>query len=450
MSATRETFSSRLGFILAAAGAAVGLGNIWGFPTQAAQNGGGAFVLMYLLMIAVVAFPMLVMELAIGRYGQANPVDAMAKLATTPMGKVAGRVVGCIGLSVPSAVLTFYSIVGGMLIALMFSALASIFHLNELSALLASNVLSVSLVCTGIFYLLTILIVQAGVKDGIERWSTRLMPMLFVLFGLMFIYILTLDGAMQGLKHYLIPDFSKIFDPKLMLAAMGQGFFSLTIGGCSMVIYGSYLSKKENLAAMGLSVTIVDSAVAFIAGLVIIPAMFVAMKQGVTIYDAQGQLIDSGALVFGVMPAMFTNLGAAGPYLAFIFFGLLIIAALTSSISMLEGPVALAAERTHFGRGVLSWFFGIVLALCSVGIIVSGGKVFDFVATAATQYLQPVSALLFCLFGAWVWHRNQRFAELKSGFPELEKSLFGRIWPWYVRFVCPVLVSLVLYSAITA
>ncbi|TXZ06670.1 sodium-dependent transporter [Vibrio mimicus] len=444
---SRETFSSRLGFILAAAGAAVGLGNIWGFPTQAASNGGGAFLLVYLVLIFVVAFPMLMVEMAIGRYGQANPVDSMRALTPNPTAKKIGGLVGWIGLSVPSAVLAFYSIVGGWIICFLLGAMADLFGLATASAWLKGFSVERNLFGTVIFYVLTILIVQGGVKKGIERWSTRLMPALFVLFAVLFIYIMTQQGALDGLKHYLIPDFEKVWDRKLILAAMGQGFFSLTIGGCSMLIYGSYLSKKENLPKMAMSVTLVDTAVAFIAGLVVLPAMFVAMNKGVQIYAQDGSLLSSDTLVFTVLPLMFDSLGILGQIFAMVFFLLLTIAALTSSISMLECPVALVGERFNTRRTPTSWVLGGLIALVSVVIVYNFGALFGLVATLATQYLQPTAALMFCLFGGWVWHRDAKMKELQAGFPELQQSLFGKIWPWYVKFVCPILVATVIWAS---
>ncbi|MBY7993846.1 sodium-dependent transporter [Vibrio fluvialis] len=444
---TRETFGSRLGFILAAAGAAVGLGNIWGFPTQAASNGGGAFLLVYLVLIFVVAFPMLVVEMAIGRYGQANPVDSMRSLTGNAFGKRIGGLVGWIGLSVPSAVLAFYSIVGGWIICFMLGAVTDIIGLESATAWLKGFSVERNLLGTLIFYVLTILIVQGGVKQGIEKWSTRLMPALFVLFGVLFIYIMMQQGAMEGLQHYLVPDFEKVWDRKLILAAMGQGFFSLTIGGCSMLIYGSYLSKKENLPKMAMNVTLVDTGVAFIAGLVVMPAMFVAMHKGVQIYAEDGSLLSSDTLVFTVLPLMFDSLGLFGQLFSIVFFLLLTIAALTSSISMLECPVALVGERFNTKRTPTSWVLGGVIALFSVVIVYNFGALFGLVATTATQYLQPTAALMFCLFGGWVWNRNAKFKELEQGFPEFTQSLFGKIWPWYVRFVCPLLVAAVIWAS---
>lgn len=443
----RENFGSRLGFILAAAGAAVGLGNIWGFPTQAASNGGGAFLLVYLVMILIVAFPMLVVEMAIGRHGQANPVDSMRALTKHPSGKRLGAAVGWIGLSVPSAVLAFYSIVGGWLICFLLGAVTEIIGLDSLTAWFKGFSVERNLFGTLAFYVLTILIVQGGVKQGIEKWSTRLMPALFVLFAALFIYIMTQHGAVEGLKHYLIPDFEKVMDRQLILAAMGQGFFSLTIGGCSMLIYGSYLSKRENLPKMAMNVTLVDTAVAFIAGLVVMPAMFVAMQKGVEIYAEDGSLLSSDTLVFTVLPLMFDSLGLLGQLFAIVFFLLLTIAALTSSISMLECPVALVSERFNSKRTSTSWVLGGLIALFSVVIVYNFAALFGLVATVATQYLQPIAALLFCLFGGWVWSRHSKIKELEQGYPEFTQGWFGKLWPLYVKFVCPLLVVTVIWAS---
>jgi NSS family neurotransmitter:Na+ symporter len=446
-SSSRELFSSRLGFILAAAGAAVGLGNIWGFPTQVASNGGGAFLLVYLVLIFVVAFPMLVVEMAIGRHGQANPVDSMRSLTSNPLAKKVGALTGWIGLSVPSAVLGFYSIVGGWLICFLFGAIADVFGLVEIAAWFKGFSVERNVFGTVLFYVLTILIVQGGIKQGIEKWSTRLMPALFVLFALLFVYIMTQQGALEGLKHYLVPDFEKVWDRKLILAAMGQGFFSLTIGGCSMLIYGSYLSKKENLPKMAMNVTLVDTAVAFIAGLVVMPAMFVAMQKGVQIYAEDGSLLSSDTLVFTVLPLMFDSLGFLGQIFAIVFFLLLTIAALTSSISMLEAPVSLVSERFNTARTPTSWVIGGLIALFSVVIVYNFGALFGLVAMIATQYLQPIAALMFCLFGGWVWSRASKVKELEHGCPDFQLGWFGKVWPAYVKFVCPVLVVTVIWAS---
>lgn len=444
----RETFASRLGFVLAASGAAVGLGNIWGFPTQVASNGGGAFLLMYILLIAFVAFPMLVVELAIGRSGQANPVDSIKSLTENKPLKRIASIVGWAGISVPCFVLAFYSIVGGWILCYFLSSLTDLIAWNEATMWLEGFSVSRNLFGTLLFYVLTIIIVQGGVQKGIEKWSVRLMPMLFILFGVLFVYVMTQTGAVTGLKHYLIPDFSKIWDKDLLLAAMGQGFFSLTIGGCSMLIYGSYLSKKESLVKMAVSVAAIDTSVAFLAGLVIIPAMFVAMAQGVSIYDDAGQLLNSDTLVFQVLPLLFENLGILGKLGAVIFFLLLSIAALTSSISMLQCPVALIEERRDTRSAWHSWIIGLVIALLSTVIIFNFGALFGFVIKLSTQYLQPIVALCICLFGGWVWNRNKKLQELSSGDELVLGTWFGRIWPLYVRWICPLFVTSIVWASL--
>ncbi|WP_198599248.1 sodium-dependent transporter, partial [Vibrio sp. 10N.261.55.A7] len=221
----------------------------------------------------------------------------------------------------------------------------------------------------------------------------------------------------------------------------------LTIGGCSMLIYGSYLSKKENLPKMAMNVTLVDTGVAFIAGLVVMPAMFVAMQKGVQIYSEEGALLNSDTLVFTVLPLMFDSLGLLGQLFAAVFFLLLTIAALTSSISMLECPVALVGERFNTSRKATSWVLGGVIASASVIIVFNFGTLFGLVAMIATQYLQPFAALLFCLFGGWVWSRQGKIKELEQGCPEFTLGWFGKVWPAYIKFVCPTLVAAVIWAS---
>ncbi|MBO1518890.1 sodium-dependent transporter [Oceanisphaera pacifica] len=443
----REHFGSRFGFIMAAAGAAVGLGNIWGFPTQAASNGGGAFLMAYLVLVLLLGFPMLVMEVAIGRFGQANPVDSVRKLGRNPLQKRMASLVGYAGMLVPSLVLSFYAIVAGWLLAFLVAAVTRILGWEQATSWLQDFGLGRNIVGTLVFYLLTILVVQAGVRKGIERWSARLMPALFVLFLLLFFYILTQDGAIMGLKHYLVPDFSKVLEPDLLISAMGQAFFSLTIGGCSMLMYGSYLNKQEDIPRTALQITLLDTGVAFLAGLVILPAMFVAMKNGVTIYAEDGSLLSSDTLVFTVLPALFDTMGPIGLVMALVFFVLMGIAALTSSISMLEVPVSYSTERFNAPRPIMTWLIGGLLALVSVIICFNFGSLFGFVIRLSTQQIQPLVGLGFVLLGGWMWGRTKLFEELVLGSPALAKSLFWRIWPWYVRIVCPLLVILVIASS---
>lgn len=285
MALKSPAFSSRIGFILAAAGSAVGVGNIWGFPTQAAQNGGGAFLLVYLLMVALLAYPMLVAELTIGRMRQRNPVEALRSLSEKPFWRGFGAFTGIVGLVVLSLILSFYGIVSGWLLAFMFAPLAELLGFHSAATWLTEFSVERNLIMMVLFLVLTIHVVRSGVTDGIERWSRRLMPLLFVLLIAMALYILTLPGAIDGLKMYLTPDFEQVTNPNLVIRAMGQAFFSLSLGVCCMMTYGAYLSKDEHLPKTAGWVAGLDTSVAFLAGLLILPAMFAAQELGVVIYD---------------------------------------------------------------------------------------------------------------------------------------------------------------------
>ncbi|WP_430461026.1 sodium-dependent transporter [Thalassolituus sp. LLYu03] len=438
----RGRFSSRSGFILAAAGSAIGLGNIWGFPTQAAQNGGGAFLLIYLAMVFVLAYPMLVAELTIGRLSQQNPISALRNLASGPQTRRIATVGGALGVCALSLILSFYAIVAGWLVAYMLAPVCQLLGLEELAGWFTGFSSSRNLAMMLVIMLLTILVVRDGVSSGIERWSKRLMPTLLVLLVVLAVYILNQPGAMTGLRMYLQPDFQQI-SPDLFVNAMGQAFFSLSLGVTGMMVYGSYLAKQENLPATAAMVAGLDTLVAFIAGLLIIPAMFVAQQNGVTIYAADGSLLSSDTLVFTVLPAMFDTMGSAGPFLAIGFFALLTIAAITSTISMLESPVNMACEQFQQPRRKMSWLAGGLITLVSATVVLNFEALFGLVITATTVYAQPLLGMLYALLLMWVLKRDRLLNELKQGFPELETSLFWKIWPWYVKFICPLMILLV-------
>ncbi|HIF9308561.1 TPA: sodium-dependent transporter [Photobacterium damselae] len=440
---SRAQFSSRLGFILAAAGSAVGLGNIWGFPTQAASNGGAVFLLVYLVMVFALAYPLLVAELTIGRYGHANPIKSIR--AIWPKQPVIAAVLGIAGMVAVSMILSFYAIVAGWLFGYLVGPIANYVGLTSVGDWLENFSTSRNLVLMILFMLLTILVVRNGVADGIERWSTRLMPVLFVLFLLLVGYIFTQHGAMEGLKMYLVPDMSH-FSSDLVVSAMGQAFFSLSLGVCSMMVYGSYLKKEVNLPKTAAQVALLDTSVAFVAGLLILPAMFVASNNGVEIYNDAGELLSSDTLVFSVLPAMFDTMGTVGFIVGILFFVLMVIAALTSSISMLEVPVSCAIEELKQDRHIAVWWIGGLITLFSAIIVFNFGDLFGLVISLTTEYAQPILGMLFALLVGWVWKRDQVLQEIKSGYPDLEHSLFWKIWPWYVRVVCPLLMLWVFFA----
>lgn len=446
MALKSPAFSSRIGFILAAAGSAVGVGNIWGFPTQAAQNGGGAFLLVYLLMVALLAYPMLVAELTIGRMRQRNPIEALRSIDDKPLWRRFGTFSGILGLIVLSLILSFYGIVSGWLLAHMLAPIAELFGWEEAARWLTDFNTERNLLMMAVFLIVTIHVVRSGVNDGIERWSRRLMPLLFVLLIGMAAYILTLPGATSGLKMYLSPDFSQVTNPNLLIRAMGQAFFSLSIGVCCMMTYGAYLSKDEHLPKTAGWVAVLDTSVAFLAGLLILPAMFVAQELGVVIYNDAGQLLSSDTLVFQVLPAMFDSMGAAGIWVSIAFFALMMIAAITSSISMLEAPVNTLVEETGQSRSQMSWVVGLSIGLVATIIIYNFELLFGAVITFTTVYMQPLLGITFAVMLTWVLRQNKLLRELQQGAPDIERSLFWKIWPWYVKFVCPVLILLVIWQ----
>lgn len=448
MSAVRGEFSSRLGFVLAASGSAVGLGNIWGFPTQAASNGGGAFLLVYLLLTFLLAYPALMAELVIGRFAKANSVTAIRKLSSSSSTHSFASLTGYGGLATASLVLTFYAVVAGWMLANLLAAIARIAGQQDLTVWLSTNSLERDILSAAVFVLLTISIICAGVVKGIERWSTRLMPSLLIILVSLAAYVMTLEGAGEGLRAYLIPDFSAILDPDLIVSAMGQSFFSLSIGAGSMLIYGSYISKQSNLPRMGLAVAMIDVGIAVLAGLLILPAIYVAQANGVAIFDNAGGLVGGPAMIFSILPNLFESMGVAGNFVAVAFFALMTIAALTSSISMLEVPVSYAVEYHRMPRVRATWLIAGSIFVVSVLIILNSDWLLDLVVTIVTQYMQPLVALAYLLFVGWIWRRDQLLQELKSGCPDLENGWFWRLWPFYVRFICPLGILVIFLQSI--
>ncbi len=436
----RGEFSSRLAFIFAASGSAVGLGNIWGFPTNAAENGGAAFLVMYLILAFLLAYPAMMAELIIGRHTRANMVSALQSISPGQTAKTIGKWTGIGGMVTAALILSFYSIVAGWFIAFMVEPLTSIMGLNALGSWLTEFGLVRNIGFAAFFILLTVLIISAGVVQGIEKWSSRLMPSLFVLMGALIIYVLTQEGAMEGLKHYLVPDFSQITNPKLIVSAMGQAFFSMSLGVGTMLVYGSYIRADENLPVVGALVTLTDTSVAFLAGLLVLPAIFVAQNLGVTIYAESGNLIAGPDLIFQVLPALFDGMGAAGLLVGLAFFVLMSIAAVTSSISMLEVPVSYAVEAHQVSRIKATWLVGLAIFAVSATICFNFESLFGFVITLTTERAQPLLSMMLCVFAGWIFYRNSILEELKSGSPDVEQGLFWKIWPVYVKFFCPALI----------
>lgn len=440
MAADRGEFSSRFGFLMAASGSAVGLGNIWGFPTNAASNGGAAFLFTYLVLAFALAYPALMAELIIGRHARANAVTALQSLATNSVSRKLALIVGFAGILTVSLILSFYAIVSGWMIAYFFEPLARLSGMSGISDWLRADAVLRNSFFVVVFMALTIYIISAGVKDGIEKWASRLMPSLVVLLILLTLYVFTLPGAMDGLRVYLVPDFTRVANPRLLIDAMGQAFFSLSLGVGTMLIYGSYISKRENLPVIGSLVALLDVGIAVLAGLLILPAMYVALAGGVEIFDANGGLIAGPGLIVSVLPALFDTMGAIGIVVAIAFFALMVIASLTSSISMLEVPVAYAVEHHEVDRRRAALLIGLLITFFSLVIVFNFDPLFDLVVTYTTEYSQPLLGFFFCIFVAWIWNRNGILAEIRQGCPDAETGWFWKIWPFYVKYICPLAI----------
>ena len=446
MAAPRGEFSSRFGFLMAASGSAVGLGNIWGFPTNAASNGGAAFLIAYLILAFALAYPALMAELIIGRYARSNAVTALRKISAGERSRVAAMLVGFIGIITVSLILSFYAIVSGWMIAFFFDPLARIIGFDSASQWLTPDAVLRNSIFVVLFMLVTVIIIRAGVKDGIEKWASRLMPSLIIILILLIIYVLTLPGAMEGLRAYLVPDFSRIVEPALLVDAMGQAFFSLSLGVGTMLIYGSYISKEENLPTIGGLVALLDIGIAVLAGLLILPAMYVALANGVEIFDAEGGLIAGPGLIVSVLPALFNTMGSIGVFVALAFFLLMTIASLTSSISMLEVPVAYGVEHHGLERKSAAIIVGSIITIISLIVVFNFDPLFDMVVTFTTEVSQPLLGFSFCIFVAWIWRRNDILQEIKQGSPEAENGLFWKVWPFYVKYICPLAILVVYFQ----
>lgn len=433
----RDSFHSRIGFVLAAAGSAIGLGNIWGFPTQAANNGGGAFLFVYLLVTILLALPALYAEIYLGNQAQKNPVSALGD-ACSGISRNLGRKAGIIGLCGAIMMLSFYTIVAGWMLAHALSAITELAGMIELSQWLSTSSTLRNIIFTPIFILLGAAIIHQGVNAGIERWSARLMPVLLLMLVGLIIYILQQPGADKGVAVYLIPDFSQVMNPELIVSAMGQAFFSLSIGVGGMMVYGSYIQKNKDMGKLVLSITALDTGIAFLAGLLIIPALFVAQEAGLEVFN-NNQLIGEGQLIFHILPELFNSMGSIGLIVSTGFFLLLSIAALTSTISSTEVPVAYLVEDKNISRRRATWLVSSIVLISSGLLIAFFDVLFGAFIRVLTTILQPLSCLFYFIVVGWLWKRGNKLRDISLQ----EGRKWLPIWGNYIRFVCPVLLSVV-------
>ncbi|MBK5241312.1 sodium-dependent transporter [Clostridium sp.] len=440
----REQWSSKTGFILAAAGSAVGLGNLWKFPYTAGSNGGGAFVVVYIVMLFLVGFTLMMAELVLGRHTQLSAVGAYRKV------KEKWAWVGFIGVGASFLILSFYSVIGGWVLKYIVTAFSGGFNTSDLGALegifttfIGSPVQPI--IYHGIFIALTLLIVMGGVSGGIEKFSKILMPSLFIMMIVIMIRSVTLPGAMEGVEFLLKPDFSKI-DSSVILAAAGQVFFSLSLGMGVIIAYGSYLSKDDNLVESAFFIPMIDSIIAIIAGLTILPAVFALG------FDPAG----GPGLLFITLPGVFAKM-PLGSFFAVLFFILVLFAAITSSISLLESAVAVCIDEFKWerktatiGLAILAFLIGIPSSLANGPIMsdmvfIRGLNFFDSMSYLAESILLPLAGLLLSIFIGWVWGIDKAIAEATND----GKVKFGlaHFWGFLIKWVVPVAVFVILLQS---
>jgi NSS family neurotransmitter:Na+ symporter len=437
----RGQWGSSLGFVLAAAGSAIGLGNIWRFPYVAGENGGAAFVILYLACILFICLPYLFAELVVGRSAQKNPVGAIKALSpNTPWWLVGG-----LGVLTGVFILSYYGVIAGWAFGYIFKgALAAETGFGEF---IANPTYVVPLFA--LFLGFTVLVVLGGVEAGIERVSKILMPILLVLMFVVIIRGLTLPGAQAGLEFYLKPDFSKITGGTV-LAALGQAFFSLSLGMGAMITYGSYLPKTANIRNAGASVAVFDTGIALLAGLMIFPAVF-----------ATGKNPNEGpALVFDTLPAVFDAMPMGG-LIAVLFFILISIAALTSTVSLLEVVVSYVVDEHRWSRrksvftvAAITFVVGLPSALSQGAVPALGGEGFSILGQSDFLSLMDfiwgnislaLGALLLSVFVGWVWGRRGAETELKTGGENIPE---GHVHTWwtFLKYICPVVIFVVLLN----
>lgn len=444
-STPRDNFGSKFGIIAAAAGSAVGLGNIWKFPYVAGENGGGAFLLIYLFFVLLIGVPVMMSEFAIGRKGQRNAYGSFSAIA--PGSK--WNLIGLMGVVAAFFILAFYSSVAGWTLEYIINSVGQQFagktpaQLEENFTSFISNPIK-PVLWQLVFMAFTSLIVLAGIKKGIEKYTKLLMPILFILIVLLCIRSVTLDGGKEGLAFLFKPDFSKVTG-KTILFALGQAFFSLSLGMGALITYSSYFSKKENLASTAVEVAISDSLIAILAGVMIFPAVF-----------AFGIEPGSGpSLVFITLPGIFQQM-PGGNFFGPLFFILLAVAALTSTISLLEVVVAYFSEELKMTRKkatvVAAFSISIlgVLASLSFGpldnVKIFGKSIFDLLDYTASNVLLPLGGLLIVLFVGWFAGKNVIKQELTN-----EGALRAKYFTLFinvVKFIAPVAIAAILIYSI--
>lgn len=442
MNNQKTGFSGKLGFILAAAGSAVGLGNIWRFPYLAAQYGGGIFLLVYLILAVTFGFALMVTEIALGRKTGMSAINAFGTLNKK------GAFIGVLASLVPMIIFPYYCVIGGWVIKY-----ATVFISGNSSAAAADGYFGnfigapiSPLIFTAIFIFLTAVVVMLGVQKGIEKISKILMPILLVLTIGIAIYSLTLDGAMEGLIYYIKPDFSA-FSFKTIIAAMGQLFYSMSLAMGIMITYGSYMQKKDNIESSVRSIEVFDTAIAFLSGLMIIPAVFVFSG------GDKSALNQGPGLMFVTLPKVFDSM-TGGNIVGVVFFILVFFAALTSSISLMETIVSIFMDKFKVKRTVICLIVMagsmLVAVPSSLGngiwsnVLIFGKDFLSFFDFLSNNIMMPITAFLTCIFVGYVIKTKAIEDEVELS----EKFRAKKMYRIMIRYICPVFLLLILLSSI--
>lgn len=429
--AAHGTWNTRFGFLMAAIGSSVGLGNFWRFPYTAGENGGAAFVLVYLICVVLIAFPILIAELSVGRHSRASAVGATRKMAFDAGASELWSIAGWVAMGGGVLILCFYSVVAGWVAAYVFQMIQGVFvgidpaTVSEQFSNLTGDTGTVIAWHTA-FMVITIGIVCFGVTAGIERAVTILMPIFFVMLLGMVVYA-GIAGDFAAAASYLFTvDVSEI-RPSIVLEALGQAFFSIGVGSAIMITYGSYLRREDNLPQSSTIIAGADTLVAIIAGFAIFPFVF-----------AFGLNPGAGpGLFFQTLPAAFAQM-PGGQWVGTAFFALAFIAALTSSISLLQVIVAFGEEHTDFGRVGSALFFGAIIFMFGIAAAMSG-DFFNLLDVVSGKFLLPMGGLLIALFTGWVVSK----ALMRSELNEASNAFFG-YWRFTIRYLAPIAVGLII------
>ena len=435
----RSGFSSKFGFIAAAAGSAVGLGNIWKFPFEVGESGGAAFVILYLVFCFLLCFPLMVTEIALGRKSRKNPVGAFIAL-----GHPKWSFIGKLGILSCVLILSFYNIVAGWCFGYFIEILLGNFSIGEQFPEFVKDIVKIGGYSI-VFMVTTAYIVSKGISKGIEKAAKILMPTLLAIILFLVIYALTLPGASEAVHFYLYPDFSKITG-EVVYNALGHAFFSLSLGMGAMITYGSYVGKRDNIISSAVAITLLDVGIAFFAGLMLFPMV---ISQGLDTHGGAG-------LVFMSLPGVFGNMGpVAGLAVGGLFFLLLSFAALTSTVSILEIPVSFLVDEREMKRSKAVWLVATgIFALGIPSLLSSGYSGFftnfityfgaseptdfmTFISDVASNTFLPLGGFLIAIFAAFIWKKEGLFQEVSQGNKTFIHSRVAKFIGFSIKYLCP-------------